>query len=107
VPAFPTTPHAYPPEFLDWIAGLARFRRLSAELRGGWWTIKFDSQVHMAGHTPGMTHFSTFTLPPAAVAGSVDWRRLVAAHIRRVRWACRRRTDPRSVLGKIAPQLPP
>ncbi len=96
----------YPDDFLHWIARMSRFRRLSAELRGGWWTIKFDSQIHMSGHKSGVTHYSTFTLPPAAVLDSVNWRLLAAAHIHRVRWACRRQTNPRSVLGKKGPQLP-
>jgi len=96
----------YPDDFLRWIAGLARFKRLSAELRGGMWTITFDSLVQIPHHRPGMTHFSSFSLLPAAVLESVDWRRLVAAHIRALRWACRRHTDPRSVLGKKAPALP-
>ena len=96
----------FPADFEAWVTSLTRFRRLRAELRGGMWTFTFDSGVHMSGHQPGLTHLSSFSLGPVAVLDSVNWRRLVAARIRVVRFACRRRTDPRSVLGKQPPKLP-
>lgn len=98
---------AYPDDFLAWVTSLARFTRLSAHQHPGCdWVFTFDSQVHMQGHKPGLTHRSTFYLSPQTVVGSVNWRRLAAGHIRAVRFACRRHTNPASVIGKQPPKLP-
>ena len=96
----------YPDDFIAWIDRLKRFKRLRAEKRGGMWTFTFDSKVHMAGHKGKATHYSTFSLLPATVLDSVNWRRLVAAYIRQVRFGCRRKAYPVTVIGRKAPELP-
>ncbi|MES1977571.1 MAG: hypothetical protein V4451_06010 [Pseudomonadota bacterium] len=104
-PVYP--PVTLPDDYVAWVASLSRFKRFSATpIKGGWATFTFDSKVHMAGHQPGLTHYSTFTLQPEAVVRSVNWRRLAAYHIRSIRFAVRRQTHPRWVWNKRPPAHP-
>ncbi|MCY1165192.1 hypothetical protein D9M73_50920 [compost metagenome] len=96
----------YPADFLEWVAGLKfkRFRRRPTPEKP--YFFEFNSGVQMPGHLSGNVYYSTFHLYPSTVLDSVNWRRLVAAHIRICRFACRRQARPASIIGMKPPKLP-
>jgi hypothetical protein len=96
----------YPVDFVRWATTL-KFKRFTMHQHPGCpYVFTFNSGVQMTGLPPGNLYSSTFSLLPAAVLDSVNWRRLVAAHIRAVRFACRRQARPASVIGVKPPRLP-
>ncbi len=96
----------YPDDFVAWATNLKFKRFHMVEVPGCFYYFEFNSGVQMPWHQPGNVYRSTFHLYPDQVLDSVNWRRLLAAHIRRIRFACLRQAYPRLVLGKREPALP-
>lgn len=94
----------WPADFLEWVAGL-KHKRFRLERAGAYYVFEFDTGQHQP-HLPLHAVRSTFSVISADIAKSPDWRRLIAWHIRSVRFACRRLLRPERDIESKKPRYP-
>lgn len=104
--AFKPDVRSFPEDYLAWTSRL-KHGGLTFENRGNvhvWiLTSRIDYDVHAGTRH---RHFQTWYCPASTINGSVNWRRLVAAHIRQLRFAVRRLDKPWTIDERKKPQLP-
>ena len=93
-------------DYLAW-AAKPKHGGLSLEDRGGAhvWVLTSKIDYNRHGGTKHR-HFQTWYATPDQINTSVNWRRLVAAHIRSLRFALRRLDRPGTVDERRKPKLP-
>lgn len=106
--AFKPDIRPFPDDYMTWANKPKRWYmkldRYSGPGRHTWVLTGRVQPSRFAGNKHAASY--SFTLLPIIINKSVNWRRLVAAHLRALRFAIRRQEKPWTIDERKKPQLP-